>query len=380
MRAVAQMLDFLRLTGVLSLRELFDEFARFTASELDFEHEGRTADRLRRGMSRYGHVPFTRWDLTTSRVLTMEFVKGETFLTLCVLSETGHKDELNRILDGIDFRAVVERLADECFHQLFVTGLFHGDPHPANAILQRDGTFVFIDCGISGELTPDHRDNFRSFVESLAFGRFYESALCYSRLCRMTASTDVDAWISDVAAALAEWRASLGDPQAPIERRHMGRLQGNVAAAMRKHNVLTLPNQLLVWRALVLLDTTTLRLPIAFDLLGAMVSFFKRTRGDLLGVLGRARANWQAEAPRLDRGLLSPSRQLLVTSRASYAVSISRSVVAGKPSPSRRSVWRMLCAMAALTWGTIAAQAGSGSVSLVGTLASIALLVTCVRR
>jgi ubiquinone biosynthesis protein len=380
MRAVARFLDVFRVTGVLSLSELFDEFAGFTGRELDFEHEGRAADRLREGMSRQGHVPFVRWDLTTPRLLSMEFVEGETFHTLCVLSETGRTDELARILDGIDLQKVVGHLADQCFHQLFVTGLFHGDPHPANAILRKDGSFVFLDCGIYGELTPDHRRNFSSFVENLASGRFYESAQYYTRLCRITASTDVDAWMTDVAAALAEWQRGLSDPDAPIERRHMGRLQGNVAVAMRKHNVLTLPNQLLVWRALVLLDTTTLRLPIRFDVLGAMVSFFRRTRGDLVEILYRTCENWRAEVPRLGRNVVSPLSWLLVARRAPYTLSVSRSTIAGEARASHRPVRRILLALAALTCGTIAARTGGGSLGSIGALASTVLLALAASR
>jgi ubiquinone biosynthesis protein len=159
---------------------------------------------------------------------------------------------------------------------MFQVGFFHGDPHPGNVLVRRDGSFAFLDCGITGELSYDQRKSLRGFVENLAFERFAESAIDYTRLCRITAATDVDAWIYDLATNLAKWRQALGDRRAVLVERHMGSLQAAIALAMRRHRVQTLPNQILVWRALVLMDTTLLRLPFRFDVLSAMESFFRR--------------------------------------------------------------------------------------------------------
>ncbi len=51
-RWIARLADELRLAGQLSLQEMFEEFAAFTAGELNFENEGRSATLLRDEMSR----------------------------------------------------------------------------------------------------------------------------------------------------------------------------------------------------------------------------------------------------------------------------------------------------------------------------------------
>jgi predicted unusual protein kinase regulating ubiquinone biosynthesis (AarF/ABC1/UbiB family) len=226
-------------------------------------------------LTKWARVPEIRWDLTTSTVLTMEFVEGTTFLALCRAHEQGQTEEVRRLSGGADLDKVVERLGNECFHQLFNTGLFHGDPHPGNVVLQPDGRFAFLALGIAGELTGRHREVLRSFVENLAHGRYSESAEDYSALCVLTAETDDDAWLGDLTEVLADWRESALDPDAPLHRRHIGRLQGGIAGAMRRNAVRTRPNQLLVWRALVMMDTTTLRLPVQFDLIRSMTAFFR---------------------------------------------------------------------------------------------------------
>jgi ubiquinone biosynthesis protein len=366
--------DFFRLTGTLYLKQLFDEFAVFTEQELDFELEGRTADRLRKEMSPHGDVPTIRWDLTTTRLLSMQFIEGESFLTICRLSEAGRSAELAEILRGIDFHEVVSNLADECFNQLFTTGFFHGDPHPGNVILRKDGVFTFLDFGISGELSDQQRNDLAGFVENLALGKLTSSAFYYTRLCELSPSTDVDAWMDDVTAALASWYAGLSNPDAPIESRHMGQLQGKITVAMRRHNVLNRPKQLLVWRALVLLDTTTLRLPIRFDLLAALGSFFLKRHGNLAGLVRRALRSWREEAPTLDRAYLLPVRRLLVGANSKTTV-IRYRTAAGTAATSS-----LLCAILGVACGGIAANAGGGTVSSLGVLASAGLLLLALRK
>ena len=376
-RGLAELCDLFRVTGPLHLRELFDEFVRFTEREMDFELEGRTADRLRRQMSPHGDVPSIRWDLSTSRVLSMEYVEGRTFLTLCRLHDAGRGDEVGRLIPIEKLEVAVTNLADECFRQLFITGFFHGDPHPGNAILRDDGSFVFLDCGISGELPPDHRANLSGFVESLALGRFAESASFYTHLCVFTSATDPDAWMNDIVSALADWFASVHDPHSPIKHRHIGHLQGQIASAMRRNSVLTLPNQVLVWRALVLLDTTTLRLPIRFDVLDALADFFRHTRSNF-GFVIRPFRNFALETPGLIRILYQPVRELIgARDKSGPLTAVCSATKVDRCS--KHSGSRVVFATLGVACGTLAASAGGGTMSSVVAVASVVLFVFAVR-
>jgi len=310
MRMLAKSADFLSLTGPISVDELVSEFLQFTQRELDFVAEGVAAERLQQGMSPHGYVPRIYWEFTTPRLLTMELIEGESFLSICNLHESGRTREIGAI-SRKTLTQVVHDLADEVFRQLFLTGFFHGDPHPGNVLLRKDGRFVFLDFGIFGDLTLEQRRDFSGFVENLAFGRFRESAHSYSRLCILGSDTAMDEWIYDVSRALAAWSDGVRDPEAPLEQRHMGGLQGRIASAMRRHDVRTRPNQLLVWRALVMLDTTTLRLPVDFQLLEVLTSFFARTRGNPRTLAGKLAHEWVSEAPEIARRALPASRRLL---------------------------------------------------------------------
>jgi ubiquinone biosynthesis protein len=375
-RKAATLCDFLRLAGSLSIRDFLGEFARFTSCEMDFELEGRSAERLRHTMSPYGDVPAVRWDLTTRRVLTMQYVPGDTFLTICKLGES--EEDFSQRYPGVDLHQTVSHLADECYRQLFTSGFFHGDPHPGNVVLRKDGTFVFLDCGITGDLSLDHKRDFRGYVENLALGRFSESAAYYTRLCVLTKFTDVDAWMYDVTAALAAWHASLRDPHSSLELRHMGHLQALIASAMRRHNVLARPDQILVWRTLILLDTTTLRLPIHFDVLLALVAFFRREKANLRNILLPFR-EWPQEVPALARATLAFTRSSLQPGDPHKPLTALRLRATGSYS-GPLSASCLTCALASVVCASLAANSGGATVSSLSLLASAVFVLLVFRR
>jgi ubiquinone biosynthesis protein len=86
----------------------------------------------------------------------MEFLEGIS------LAETAKikKKFLNK-------RAIIKNYMDSMFKQIFVDGLFHGDPHPANIIVQRNRKIGFVDFGIVGELSPETRIEFLYGVNAL---------------------------------------------------------------------------------------------------------------------------------------------------------------------------------------------------------------------
>jgi len=50
---------------------------------------------------------------------------------------------------------------------IFDDGFFHGDPHPGNLLVTKDGTIVVLDFGIVGILRPEKRQNFINFLFAL---------------------------------------------------------------------------------------------------------------------------------------------------------------------------------------------------------------------
>lgn len=138
---------------------LADEFATALRDELDFNKEARYTDLLRRNLSKSRWfdpqkvvVPAINWDLTTKKLLVMEWLDGVPILT-AELKGIGYdgdieseRQEITRIL----FRVF--------FQQLYIDGFFHADPHPGNVFYLSDGRIALLDCGMVGRLDPRTQD------------------------------------------------------------------------------------------------------------------------------------------------------------------------------------------------------------------------------
>jgi predicted unusual protein kinase regulating ubiquinone biosynthesis (AarF/ABC1/UbiB family) len=141
---------------------LLAEFTRVLHEEIDYEAEGRNAERFARNFKdRRGiRVPRIVGSHTTRRVLTLEDVSG--------LKVTDHA-----ALDaaGIDRREVARRLYDAYLHQIFTDGFFHADPHPGNLfVMNTPGGFElrFVDFGMVGRITPEVREGLREMAAAIA--------------------------------------------------------------------------------------------------------------------------------------------------------------------------------------------------------------------
>lgn len=55
---------------------------------------------------------------------------------------------------------------DAYLHQFFVSGFFHGDPHPGNLFVMKDGRLCFHDLGLVGFLDRATRRNLAMFVQA----------------------------------------------------------------------------------------------------------------------------------------------------------------------------------------------------------------------
>jgi len=278
LRRFAAVVDALGLLGTISLKEMLTEFAVWTSRELDFTTEGRTADRLRNESLPGGTVPLVYWDLTRRHVLTMEFIEGKSLAQVMDMIERNETQLLEEEYPELDLRQVAENFSFVILNQLFVTGFFHGDPHPGNIFLRGDNTVVFLDFGIFGEMSDSQRENMAAHVENEAMGNIDASYRYYSKQLRPTDETDMRAFERDAKAVLQVWYDNGMSPDAESADRLLGKYGGEMLKVVRKHHLRMTTDTLLFWRAMEALDATALRFAKYYDQLSAMRSFFEQVR------------------------------------------------------------------------------------------------------
>lgn len=113
------------------------------AQELDFENEGRNAERCARDLRHCAFVvvPRVHWDKCSKRVLTADFCEG------CKITNVeGIRSQ------GLGLQDAAEKLIRVFAEQIFYTGFIHADPHPGNVLVRRgpDGKaqLVLLDHGL----------------------------------------------------------------------------------------------------------------------------------------------------------------------------------------------------------------------------------------
>lgn len=141
-----------------NLTEVVEEFRQTLMNELNYTIEGRNADRLRviHKDDKHIRIPEIHWDWTTSRVLTMEYVRGIKLSNTTLLRESGY-----------DTRLIAERVASAVLTQMLMHGLFHADPHPGNLAVLPDHSVLFMDFGMVGRLTPEMKRHLAGLIIGL---------------------------------------------------------------------------------------------------------------------------------------------------------------------------------------------------------------------
>ena len=137
-------IDEMQLVGVVSVVE---EFERGLLRELDFNQELSNLLEFQRNLDpeRKVTVPRPYPELSTRTVLTMQFFKGRPIRKLTPKSP--------------EAQAVVNEIVHAALKQVFVDGVFHGDPHAGNLLYDEDGTVCMIDLGMVGRVSQEQRDD-----------------------------------------------------------------------------------------------------------------------------------------------------------------------------------------------------------------------------
>ncbi|MCX6689507.1 MAG: AarF/ABC1/UbiB kinase family protein [Methanoregula sp.] len=145
-------------TRIYNPTGMVEDFAHQIRKELDFTRDGRNADRMARNFRDVPgvHFPKIYWDFTSSHLLVMEFIEGVRI------------DDVESITAmGVDPHAIGVCGFNAYLKMIFEDGFFHGDPHPGNLFVTKEGTVVFLDFGIVGILRPEKRQLFINLLFAL---------------------------------------------------------------------------------------------------------------------------------------------------------------------------------------------------------------------
>lgn len=227
------------------VKDVVMELQKTVREELDFLNEAENAEAFRNNFLKRTDVYISKVykDLSSSAVLTMEMVEGIKLNDPESLKAAGYNPE-----------TVVHRLVDTMFEQVFIFGLFHGDPHPGNLALDRQGRLVFMDFGIVGRLKGEQKHRFIVFLLGVINSNPRQIVRSLADMGILAGHFDRRALLNDVEKLLSAYL------DVPLRKIQLGRALREIFALTYKYKILLPAEFTLLGKSIMTLEGVIERL------------------------------------------------------------------------------------------------------------------------
>lgn len=220
-------------------RLVIENFKRWTNNELDLRREASSASELEEYMEAFEgyRVPKVDWDLTSGRVLTIEWIDGIKISDVEALKSAGH-----------DLPLLASRLVLAFLTQAISRGYFHADMHQGNLLVEKSGTIAAIDFGIMGRIDRRARMWLAEILYGLTTGNYKRVAEIHFEAQYVPRHHSVD----DFATALR----AVGEPMRgkPVSELSVGQMLDGLFAITRDFDMQTQPHLLLLQKTMVMVE------------------------------------------------------------------------------------------------------------------------------
>jgi len=225
-----------------------EEFRRALLAEVDFLQEAQhltvLADNLRSfdGLV----VPEPIESHTTSRVLTMEFVRGTK------VTEAAGRERF----DGPE---LAEQLFNAYLQQILVDGMFHADPHPGNVVVTPDGRLALLDVGMVGRIAPALREDLLKLMLAASEGEADSASDIAIKVSEARETFDEAAFRRQMTDLILRYR------DAPLKEIPVGRVVVDITRIAVENGLRVVPELTIVAKTLLNLDEVARVLDPEFD-------------------------------------------------------------------------------------------------------------------
>jgi ubiquinone biosynthesis protein len=271
MHHLANLIDSFYKPKVVKMKELVEEFERYTSHEMDYVKE---ANNINAFYNNFRHeknikIPKAYAEFTTKKVLVMDYIEG-----------TKLKD-IDKI-KNVDKKKVLHEVVNAFFKQVFIDGFFHADPHPGNIFVLKNNKIAFIDFGIVGKIDPLMKSRILEFFEALIYRD--TDSLAFLLMDMGFADYEVDK--EKLKLSLEE---GLGDYyNLPLNKIDFGEVFNAIVRIAKMHNI-KLPNDfILLGKAILTIESVAAKLDPEFSIVVAGKPFVEkltRTRTKVANLL-----------------------------------------------------------------------------------------------
>lgn len=158
------------------------ELRRILLQELDYMREAQNLVTLGTNLKNFKHliVPQPITDYCGSKVLTMEFIKGQKITSISPLKQI-----------ELDYAPLVDQLVEAYLQQIISDGFVHADPHPGNIQFTTNDQIALIDLGMVAKFTPAIRNFILELLIAISNDNGEDTAQVLIKMSEITEDADI---------------------------------------------------------------------------------------------------------------------------------------------------------------------------------------------
>lgn len=256
------LIDATGLTKRVRLKHLYDDFSEWTKEELDYRIEGSHVQRLYEEAigSENERIPKVYWNLTSTRILTLERLRGIWVKEIIERLQTDRISvtrELSR--RNTTLMEVSRNILQNSLRQIFDYGFYHADPHAANLLVMENGVIGYVDFGITGQLREKAKAlqvKVHVALESGDVDRFYGAVL---EMIDPPHDADLARFEKAVRRSFAAWTRSQYMGTVNIREKSFARLMLRLSDAAQRSWVAFSSMEVRIFRTLAIVDAVLLQ-------------------------------------------------------------------------------------------------------------------------
>ncbi|MCJ7670996.1 MAG: AarF/ABC1/UbiB kinase family protein [Acidimicrobiia bacterium] len=237
------------------------EFSDTLRHELDYRREAENARRFAEHFTADEGViiPRVHREFTTSRVLTLDRMRGMKIDDLAALDTA-----------GIDRSELARRAADLTLTMVFEHGFFHADPHPGNFFVQTDGSIALIDFGMVGVVDHATRTALATALVATTTHNTTQLIDAFASLGVTSQTLEREQLTTDLEQLMDEFLTR------PLNEIEFGALLQDHLTIMRRHGLRLPPTLALLAKTIAMSEGVAARIDPSFQILPVLAPYAQR--------------------------------------------------------------------------------------------------------
>nr|MBN2277602.1 AarF/ABC1/UbiB kinase family protein [candidate division Zixibacteria bacterium] len=237
------------------------EFARTIEKEIDYNTEATHMEHFARMFINDPtvYVPRVYRELTTERMLTMEYVEGIKVSEIEALRQAGY-----------NLKEIAGRGAVLIMKQIFEYGFFHADPHPGNVFILDNNVICYLDFGMMGRISLMEREQFAELLMRVVNREEKKAAEIFLELTDYDEEPDRNLLERDLADLIDRFL------YLPLNEIDTGKLLHQLLHVVSKHGLSLKPHLYLMMKAMGTVEGIGRRLDADFEIGGHAGPFVKK--------------------------------------------------------------------------------------------------------